>query len=62
MSDGTAATPGTTITLYLNEDSYEFSNEYRAREVLEKYCSFMPIPIPKGPVALASRLFFKVEP
>ncbi len=36
---------GTTITLYLNEDSYEFANEYKAREVIEKYCSFMPIPI-----------------
>ena len=45
MSDGTAATPGTTITLYLNEDSYEFANEYKAREVVEKYCSFMPVPI-----------------
>ena len=36
---------GTTIKLYLNEDSYEFSNEYRAREVLDKYCSFMPTEI-----------------
>ncbi len=42
---GEKAEQGTTITLYLNEDSYEFSNEYRAREVLEKYCSFMPVPI-----------------
>ena len=45
MKDGKKAEQGTTITLYLNEDSYEFSNEYRAREVLEKYCSFMPVPI-----------------
>ena len=45
MKDGEKAEQGTTITLYLNEDSYEFTNEYRAREVLEKYCSFMPIPI-----------------
>ena len=45
MADGTATAPGTTITLYLNEDSYEFANEYKAREVVEKYCSFMPIPI-----------------
>ncbi len=36
---------GTTIKLYLNEDSYEFCNEYRAKEVLEKYCSFMPTEI-----------------
>jgi len=45
MEDGTKETPGTEITLYLNEDSYEFSNEFRAREVIEKYCAFMPIPI-----------------
>ena len=45
MSEGTRTECGTTITLYLNEDSYEFSNEYRAKEVIEKYCSFMPIPI-----------------
>lgn len=36
---------GTVITLYLNEDSYEFANEYRAKEVIQKYCSFMPIEI-----------------
>ena len=45
MKDGDKEDQGTVITLYLNEDSYEFSNEYRAREVLDKYCSFMPIPI-----------------
>ncbi|SEV91132.1 molecular chaperone HtpG [[Clostridium] fimetarium] len=45
MEDGTKETPGTEITLYLNEDSYEFSNEFRAREVIEKYCAFMPVPI-----------------
>lgn len=45
LSDGSRDTVGTTITLYLNEDSYEFSNEYRAREVIEKYCSFMPVEI-----------------
>lgn len=38
-------TVGTQIILHLNEDSYEFANEYRVREVLEKYCSFMPIEI-----------------
>ena len=36
---------GTTITLYLNEDSYEFANEYRIKEVIDKYCSFMPVVI-----------------
>ena len=45
MRDGDKETAGTRITLYLNEDSAEFSNEYRAREVLEKYCGFMPYPI-----------------
>ncbi|KIR03430.1 Chaperone protein HtpG [Lachnospiraceae bacterium TWA4] len=45
MSESEKTSVGTTIKLYLNEDSYEFSNEYRAREVLEKYCSFMPTEI-----------------
>ena len=45
MEDGTKTTPGTEITLYLNEDSYEFANEYKAKEVIDKYCSFMPLPI-----------------
>lgn len=45
MTDSDKDTIGTKITLYLNEDSTEFSNEYRAREVIEKYCSFMPVPI-----------------
>ena len=45
MSDSDKTTRGTEITLYLNEDSYEFCNEYRAREVLTKYCSFMPVEI-----------------
>ncbi|MGN0480335.1 MAG: molecular chaperone HtpG, partial [Lachnospiraceae bacterium] len=45
MSDSDKTTVGTSITLYLNEESYEFANMYRAREVIEKYCSFMPVPI-----------------
>ena len=45
MQDGSKTTVGTEITLFLNEDSLEFANEYRAREVLEKYCSFMPVEI-----------------
>jgi len=45
MGEGSRTERGTEITLYLNEDSYEFSNEYRAKEVIEKYCSFMPTPI-----------------
>ncbi|MBE5942568.1 MAG: molecular chaperone HtpG [Lachnospiraceae bacterium] len=42
MSNGDRDVHGTEITLYLNEDSYEFANEYRVKEVLNKYCSFMP--------------------
>ena len=42
MSTGDRDVHGTEITLYLNEDSYEFANEYRVKEVLEKNCSFMP--------------------
>ncbi len=45
MTDGTKDTIGTEITLSLNEDCLEFANEYRAREIVEKYCSFMPTPI-----------------
>ena len=45
MTEGTKAEVGTTITLFLNEESLEFANEYRAREVIEKYCSFMPTEI-----------------
>ena len=45
MGEGDKTERGTEITLYLNEDSYEFANEYRAKEVLDKYCSFMPVPI-----------------
>ena len=45
MAEGDRDTVGTEITLYLSEDSVEFSNEYRVREVIEKYCSFMPVAI-----------------
>ena len=45
MTDSDKTTRGTEITLYLNEDSVEFCNLYRAEEVLNKYCSFMPIEI-----------------
>ena len=45
MEDGNKEGVGTEITLLLNEDSLQFANEYRMREVLEKYCSFMPVEI-----------------
>ncbi len=45
MEDGDKDTVGTTITLHLNEDCLEYANEYRVREVIEKYCSFMPTEI-----------------
>ena len=45
MGEGDRTQTGTEITLYLNEDCHEFSNVYRVREVLEKYCSFMPVEI-----------------
>ena len=45
MTTGTKETVGTEITLFLNEESTEFTNEYRAREIIEKYCSFMPTEI-----------------
>jgi len=45
MSEGNRLERGTTITLYLSEDSLEFANEYRVKEVINKYCSFMPVEI-----------------
>ena len=45
MEEGDKAEVGTTITLFLNEDCLEFCNEYKAREVIKKYCSFMPTEI-----------------
>ena len=45
IQEGNKNTIGTEITLFLNEDSLEFANEYRAREVISKYCSFMPVEI-----------------
>ena len=45
MEAGEKAGRGTVVTLYLSEDSVEFSNEYRVKEVLDKYCAFMPYPI-----------------
>ncbi len=45
ISQGNKNSVGTEITLFLGESSVEFSNEYRAREILEKYCSFMPVHI-----------------
>lgn len=45
MDKGTKDSWGTKITLYLNEDCYEFANSYRVKEILNKYCSFMPVEI-----------------
>ena len=45
MRDGDREGVGTTITLFLNEDVLEFCNIYKAREVIKKYCSFMPVEI-----------------
>lgn len=45
MEEGTKDTVGTEITLFLNDNNYAFSNEYRVREVVDKYCSFMPTEI-----------------
>ena len=45
IGDGDYSQVGTCVTLHLNEDNLEFANEYRMREVLERYCSFMPVEI-----------------
>ena len=45
MGEGNRASSGTAITLYLNDNCHEFANEFRVREILNKYCSFMPVEI-----------------
>ena len=45
MDDCDKTDRGTKITLYLNDDSLEFANEFKAREIIHKYCSFMPVEI-----------------
>ena len=45
IEEGSRTQVGTEITLFLSEDCLEFANEYRAREIIEKYCSFMPVQI-----------------
>ena len=45
MDKGSRQNFGTTITLHLTEDCVEFANYYRAQEVIQKYCSFMPTEI-----------------
>jgi len=55
MEEGDKEEVGSEITLFLNEDCVEFSNEYRIREVLEKYCSFMPVEIFVNPKQMQNR-------
>lgn len=45
ISESDDYTRGTAITLYLNEDCFEYANEYRVKEVIQKYCAFMPYEI-----------------
>lgn len=45
MGEGEASAVGTVVTLHLNEESLAYANEYKIRDILEKYCSFMPVPI-----------------
>ena len=45
MTESGRTEVGTEITLFINEDCLEFCNEYKAREVIKKYCSFMPTEI-----------------
>ena len=45
MEDGTRDVVGTEITLFLNDDCAKFANEYQVKDIIEKYCSFMPVPI-----------------
>ncbi|MDD6794777.1 MAG: molecular chaperone HtpG [Clostridiaceae bacterium] len=45
VTDSDKTSVGTTVTLYLNDESKEFSDEYKIRSILHKYCSFMPVEI-----------------
>ena len=45
MTDGDKKTIGTTITLHLNDDCLKYDNEWEMREIIEKYCSFMPVEV-----------------
>lgn len=45
MKEGKRKDPGTTVTIHLNEDSKNYAEEAKIREILEKYCNFMPWPI-----------------
>ncbi len=48
MTEGTREDRGTTITLYLDDDSKEFGTKEKVSELLNKYCKFMPVPIAFG--------------
>jgi molecular chaperone HtpG len=61
MEDGDRQEVGTTITLFLNEDCLEFCNEYKAREVIKKYCSFMPTEIYLSKADTKETQIIKVE-
>ena len=61
MEDGDRPEVGTTITLFLNEDCLEFCNEYKAREVIKKYCSFMPTEIYLSKADTKETQIIKVE-
>ena len=61
MEDGNKEGVGTTITLFLNDDCLEFCNEYKAREVLKKYCSFMPTEIYLSKAGSQETQIIKVE-
>ena len=61
MEDGDRAEVGTTITLFINEDCLEFCNEYKAKEVVKKYCSFMPIEIYLSKANTAETQIIKVD-
>ena len=45
MTSGTRETRGTTITLHIADAEAEFLDLWRVRQVLDRYCSFMAVPI-----------------
>jgi len=45
MKSGKRKQTGTTVVIHLNEDSHAYAEEAKLREILERYCNFMPHPI-----------------
>ncbi len=48
ISAGTRASRGTDIILHVNKESKEFLDKAKIKEILDKYCKFLPVPVQFG--------------